>query len=371
MLVKILGSKWLISGISITVVVATLAGLYVVGSGLTGKQQYCAEFDDAIGLFPGNHVTQRGVTVGTITSVEPGPGTAIVRFTADGAQRLPAEVKAATVAPSVIAVRQLALIGDDTDGDTLSPDTCIPRLSTNTPVSISESLESISVVAKQLTTAGGPDELKNVLGFVGNLDDELAGTGPELNALIKKLAMPANSPIDGALVDTARIVDSVSAMSTGLAGNWDFLEKFITEITGVIQPLVLPTVGNVVRIIAAVPETINLLTNVISHYGHFVWPALDVVVPVARVLGAGMRNFGDILGIVPVLIKAFDISFDQKSLGLRIRYTPPTTRIPAKNPELTCANINRLVPGQCTVTDPDGMQVDAITMALMMTGAKP
>ncbi|MEE4021613.1 MlaD family protein [Gordonia sp. PKS22-38] len=371
MLAKILGSKWLISGTAIVVVVASMAGLYVVGSGLTGQKEYCAEFDDAIGLFPGNHVTRRGVTIGTITDVEPGRGAAIVRFTADGAQQLPAEVKAATVAPSVIAVRQLALIGDDTGGEALAADECIPKTATNTPVSISESLESISTVAKQLTTAGGPDELQNVLQFVGNLDKELEGTGPELNSLINDLAEPGNSPMAGALVDTARVVDNVSAMSTGLAGNWEFLEDFITEITGVIEPLVLPTIDEVVRIIGAVPETIQLLTKVVSHYGHFVWPALDVVVPIARLIGNGMRNFGDILGIVPVLIRAFDISFDQQSLGLRIRYTPPTTRIPAQNPELTCANINRLVPGQCTVTDPDGMEIDAITMALMLTGAKP
>lgn len=369
MLVKILGSKWLVSGVALTLAVGTLAGLYVAGSGMPGEEEYCAEFDNAVGLFVGNEVTRRGVDIGRITAVETGPGTAIVRFTADGGQELPVDVKAATVAPSVIAVRQLALIGDETEGARLQPGECIPRTATNTPASISASLESISNVARELTTAGGPEQLRRVLQTAGHLDKELAGTGPTLNALIKQLAQPANTPMTGALADTARIIDNVSALSTGLADNWSFLEDFITRITGVMGPLVLPTVDSVVRIIAALPDTLNVLTKVVSHYSHFIWPALDVVVPLARLVGAGMRNFGDVLGIVPVLIRAFDISFDQRSLGLRIRYTPPTTRIPAKNPEQTCANINRLAPGQCTVTDRNGMDIDAITLALMLTGA--
>lgn len=369
MLTKVLGSKWLITGTTVIVVIAALAGAFTYATSDTRNPQYCAEFNDAIGLFVGNQVTRRGVEVGKITAVDTSHGHAQVTFTANSDQPIPAEVKAATVAPSVIAVRQLALIGDDHGGPALRPGQCIQLADTNTPASISDSLESLSNVATQLTTAGGPQQLKQVLSTVSNLNKELDGTGPLLNTIIRQLAEPAHTPMAGALADSAQIIDSVSAMSTGLATNWTFLEGFITEISGVVQPLILPTVGGVTRIIAALPDTLNVLTNVIDHYSHFIWPAVDVVVPIARLVGAGMRNFGDILGIVPVFIRAFDISFDQSSLGLRIRYTPPTTRIPANNPELTCANINRLAPGQCTVTDPAGMQIDALTLALTLTGA--
>ena len=369
MLSKFLGSKWLISGIAITVVGGLLAGLFYLSGSSSRGEQYCAEFDDAVGLFVGNEVTRRGVPVGNITEVQTSGDRAIVRFTAKSDQPLPAQVQAATVAPSVIAVRQLALIGDDDGGPTLKPGRCIPLADTNTPASIAEGLQSVSDVAAELTTAGGPAEMQKMLSVMSDLDKELAGTGPVLNALIKQLAQPGNTPITGALDDTARIIGAVSDMSTGLADNWTFLESFITELTGTIEPLVLPTVGEVVRIIASLPDTLLVLDNVISNYSHFIWPVLDVVVPIARLVGAGFRNYGDILGIVPVLIRAFDISFDQESLGLRIRYTPPTTEIPAQNPNLTCSNINRLVPGQCTVTSPDSMEIDALSLVLTMTGA--
>ena len=313
---------------------------------------------------------RRGVPVGEITDVQTSPaGHAVVRFTASGDQKIPASTEAATVAPSVIAVRQLALIGDYDGGPELSPEKCITLTHTNTPASISESLQSLSEVAAELTTEGGLAESQQVLSAMANLDAALDGTGPLLNTLIKQLAEPGNSPINGALDDTARIIDSVSALSTGLASNWPFLESFITEISGVVQPLILPTVDSVAGIIGALPETLNMLGNVVDNYSHFIWPALDVVVPVARLLGNGMRNFGDILGIVPVLLNSIDATFDQKNMGVRITYNPPTTRIPAKNPELTCRNINRYAPGQCTVTDPNGMEIDILSIALTMTGA--
>ena len=56
---------------------------------------------------------------------------------------------------------------------------------------------------------------------------------------------------------------------------------------------------------------------------------------------------------MPVIIRAFHVNFDQKTLGLRISYKPPRTQIPAKNPKLTCANVNRVSPGQCRVVGPN------------------
>ncbi|WOC13103.1 MlaD family protein [Gordonia sp. MP11Mi] len=369
MIAKVLKSRWFITACVIAVVLAAIAGLLLSDVRSSRAAKYCAEFNDAIGLFVGNQVTRRGVPIGEITGVETEGGHAVVRFTATDDVQIPADTEAATVAPSVIAVRQLALLGDYHGGPQLQPGQCVRLANTNTPASISESLQSLSDVAADLTSAGGLAESKQMLSAMSNLDQALAGTGPLLNTIIKQLAMPGHSPINGALDDTSRIIDSVSSLSTGLADNWPFLESFITEISGVVKPLILPTIGSVSRIIGALPETLTMLAKVIDNYSHFVWPALDVVVPIARVVGNGMRNFGDILGIVPVLIRAFDISFDQKSLGLRIKYTPPTTRIPAKNPQATCANINRYVPGQCTVSDPSGMEIDALSMALTLTGA--
>lgn len=370
MLRRILGSKWLVSG----TVIAVLVGVVAVGmfgqklrSGTTG---YCAQMHDAVGMFVGNPVTIRGVDVGTVTGVDDAGDHAVVTFDVDSSQQIPATVSAATVSPSIIAVRQLALVGDYTGGATLAPGSCIALDHTSTPVSISKALESISDLGKQLTAGGGPADLVKVMGSMRAVNTELAGTGPMLNSIIKQLAVAPHTPITGGLADVAKVIDSTSSLTTGLAGNWPMMRQFISSIDPQFTATRgAPLVDAISQVLLALPETVNVAASFLSRYQHFAWPALDAVIPLARLVGAGMRNFGDLLGIVPVLIRAFTVNFDQRSLGVRITYTPPKTQVPAKNPALTCANVNRIFPGQCRVVDPGHMEIDALRAALLMTGA--
>lgn len=366
---KIAGSPWLVSVGSIVIIALLGVGYLVLGKATTSSTSYCAEMHDAVGIFTGNTVTRRGVPVGEITAVDAGPASARITFTVDGDQPLPADVKAASVSQSIIAVRQLALLGDYTGGARLMPGQCIALGSASTPVSISKSLESIAKVGQQLTADGGPAELGKVMSSVRNISGGLAGTGPILNTVIKQLAVAPNTPITAGLGDLVTVIDNVSAMSTGLADNWALVRQLINVLNPAFGATIPELFDSVHGLGNSLPIIVQVVANLAQRYSHFLWPAFDVVVPIARMVGAGMRNFGDLLGIVPVLIRAFNVSFDQKTLGVRIRYSPPKTRIPARNPALTCQNINRIFPGQCHVSGPDGMEVDAVRMALILSGA--
>lgn len=366
---KVLGSKWLVSAGSLALVGTLIVAGFVAQQAATPTRSYCADLHDAVGVFAGNTVTRRGVGVGTISEVETVGQTARVTFTVEADQKLPADIKAATVSPSIIAVRQLALLGDYTGGTTLHPGQCIPIDRTSTPVSISKSLESVGKVGRELTIDGGPGQLASVLSSVNTVGNELAGTGPVLNAMIKQLAVAPRTPITGALGDMATVIDNVSALSGGIVSNGGLFRNLVTELTPLLESTIVPLAQEASDVAVALPDTINVLADLMTRYQKFAWPALDAVVPIARLVGAGMRNFGDVLGLVPVLIRSFDIAFDQQSLGLRISYSPPKTQIPAKNPELTCASVNRIFPGQCHVVDRQHMEIDALRLALVLSGA--
>ncbi|NNG98469.1 MlaD family protein [Gordonia araii] len=369
MLKKLASSKWLMSGL-------VIAGVIALGVGYLGFQRvttrtvsYCAELDDGIGIFAGNAVMRRGVQIGTVSKIESSGGSAKVTFSVDADQPLPADVQATSVAPSIIAVRQLALLGDYRGGPKLAAGACIPRARTATPATISETLQSVNRLARQLTIDGGPQQTAQVMKSISTISGELDGVGPVLNGLIKQLAVPARTPIAGALGDMATALDSTSALTVGLADNWGVLRQLVDSINGLTEPVVAPLIKQLTRIAYALPEILVSVSSLIDRYQHFAWPALDVILPITRIVGAGFRNWGDLLGIVPVIIRAFDVSFDQKTLGLRIGYKPPRTRIPAKNPKLTCANVNRFLPGQCRVVGPDAMELDALRALMLMTGA--
>lgn len=349
MLKRILGSRWLVSG----TVVAVLLAFAVTVTGFSrltvASMQYCADFADAVGVFPGNAVTRRGVTVGEVLAVESREGTARVRFSVEGTDPLPARIRASTVAPSVIAVRQVALIGDDEDGPALDPARCIGRDATNTPLSISASLNALSGLAGEMTGSGNLDDLRRVAGAMRSLDRELDGTGPVLNALIRQLAEPAKTPITGALTDTAVLIDNIAEMATGLDENWELLTSFITMSSPVLKPLVAPMIDHIGEMAMAMPDVIVLLADLMRRYGDFAWPPLEVVVSLVDLVSKNLTAGTDLLAATPVLSRAFTTGPDQKSLGLRIRYKGPTA-----------------------VTRAGGkpVRMDAVAMVLQMTGAR-
>lgn len=367
---KAIKSKWLVTGAVVVLIAVLAAGFWGYKQVTSSSKSYCAQMSDAVGMFDGNAVTRRGVKVGTVTSITPKGNMAIIKFTVDSDQKLPADVGAVTVSPSILAVRQLALMGDYHGGPTLPENGCIQLANTKTPVSIAQSLESVSKLSSQLTTDGGPQQLGQVLASMNTVNGELAGTGPVLNSIIKQLAVQPNTPIDGAMGDIGTLIDSLSGLTAGMAGNWGSGKQLVEAVVNG-QAWIQPSLVDLKKIVLAVQPVISVLGSLIERYGHFIFPAVDAVVPMARVIGAGFRSFGDLLGIVPPLVRAFTVNFDQSTFGLSIKYTPPSTHVPAQNPVGTCANINRYFPGQCTVVDPHTMDVQAIRLALEMTGGKP
>ncbi len=369
MMKKLARSKWLMTGL-------IFASIIAVGLAFAGFQRitsrtisYCAEMADGVGLFEGNAVTRRGVRIGTIRKVETGAGVAKVTFDVEADQRLSIDAMATSIAPSIIAVRQLAIIGDPVSGAMMPAGKCITHERTSTPASISDTMQSVSRLARQLTVDGGPEVQAVVLKSMHTVSREIDGVGPIINNLIKQLAVPARTPMVGALADMATVLDHTGTLTTGLADNWATLTQLVEGVNAITTTMALPVLADLTRIAYALPETVVSLSSLIKRYSHFAWPALDVIVPIVRLVGAGFRNWGDLLGIVPVIIRAFHVNFDQKTLGLRVSYKPPRTQVPAKNPKLTCANVNRFLPGQCRVVGPNKMELDALRAIMLFTGA--
>lgn len=251
---KLAGSKWMMSGL-IIMSILVLAGAYVGFHRVTTRADtYCAELPDAIGLFPGNPVTLRGVPIGSVNRIDNGGDIAKVTFSIDHKYALPIGAQATSIAPSVIAVRQLALIGDDLGGERLPPGRCIGRDRTSTPSSIAEALQSVNKLARELTADADPDQSAKVMASLNSISREMDGIGPIVNNLLKQLAVPARTPITGALADMATTLDHTSVLANGLADNWGTLQSLVEAVNAVTDPIVVPVVNAMTRIAYALPE---------------------------------------------------------------------------------------------------------------------
>ncbi|CAM3761111.1 MlaD family protein [Tsukamurella strandjordii] len=363
-----LGSKWLISGIAVFVVVALgLGGAWYLRGGTERTVTYCAQMPDAVGLFEGNPVTRRGVTVGKITSVAPNGAKARVEMSVDANQRIPANAGAVTVAKSLIASRQLALIGDDNGGPTLQPGKCIAD--TKTPLSLTKSLEGVYQLTSQITTGGGPEQTLQAQQALGALAKETNGTGPKINGILTQLATVLDNPGPG-MDDFARAFDALAPLTYGMTSNWGDIKSLFSNLPAYLVNVMTPLGSTVGALATTLMPLGKMLTNLVGQYGHMIFPVLDMAVPVTRLVAAGFRNYGDLLGIVPPLISAFNVNYDQANARLKIGYQPlPDTAFPAANPELTCTNVNRIVPGQCQVLPGGKIRVDIMSVILRGTGA--
>jgi phospholipid/cholesterol/gamma-HCH transport system substrate-binding protein len=368
MLRRALGSKWLISGIAVAIVVALgLGGAWYLRGGTERTVTYCAQMPDAIGLFEGNPVTRRGVTVGQVTSVQPDGAKARVEMSVDANQRIPATVGAVTVAKSLIASRQLALIGDDNGGPVLKPGACIAD--TKTPLSLTKSLEGAYKLTSEITSGGGPQQALQAQRALGALARETNGTGPKINGILTQLATVLDDPGPG-MDDLARAFDALAPLTGGMSSNWGDLKALFTNLPGYLLNVMTPLGATVDALATTLMPLGKMLFGLVGQYGHVIFPVLDAAVPVTRLVAAGFRNYGDLLGMVPPLISAFTINYDQANARLNISYKPlENTAFAAINPQLTCDNVNRIAPGQCQVVGGGKIRVDVMSVILRGIGA--
>lgn len=363
---KFLGSRGAMSAFVVLVAAALVLG-GVAFKGLTSKTtSYCAELDNGVGLFTGSKVAQFGYPIGEITKITPNGATTRVDFDLPADRKLPTNVGVVAIADSLVAQRRLELLETYKGGPTWQPGKCITN--TKTPLSITESLQAVSKVVDDLTTAGGDAEFRKAMASIPALNKATQGTGPEISQLTNRLGELMRNPGPG-MGDVAAILDAFAPASDGLVQNWgelrDFLTKYAFRIKNVAEPLM--DVG--INSFPGLTPLIKTLATVFDKYGAFIAPLLEITVPPTTLLAAGTKQFGDVLNILPPLIRAFQVSVDKKTLATKITYRPPSALVPSNNPAQTCNNLNRFAPGQCKVADAGHVNVELISTVLRATGA--
>ncbi|CAM5389852.1 Mammalian cell entry related domain protein OS=Tsukamurella paurometabola (strain ATCC 8368 / DSM / CCUG 35730 / CIP 100753 / JCM 10117 / KCTC 9821 / NBRC 16120 / NCIMB 702349 / NCTC 13040) OX=521096 GN=Tpau_1242 PE=4 SV=1 [Tsukamurella paurometabola] len=363
---KFLASRGAMSALVVIVAVVAVVGGFSIKNLTTQTQAYCAELDNSVGLYKGNTVAQFGYPIGKITDITPNGATTRVDFEIPADRKLPTNVGVVAVADSLVAQRRIELLETYKGGPTWQPGKCITN--SKTPLSITESLQAVSKVVNDLTKAGGDEEFKKAMASIPALNKATQGTGPEISEATNKLGELMRNPGPG-MGDVAAILDAFAPASDGLVQNWgemrEFFAKYAFRIKNVGEPLMDTGIG-------AFPQLVPLLktlSTIFDKYGAFIAPLLEVTVPATTVLAATSKQFGDLLNILPPLIRAFQVSVDKKTLATKITYRPPSSLVPSKNPAQTCNNLNRFAPGQCTVADPGHVNVDLISTVLRGTGA--
>jgi virulence factor Mce-like protein len=174
-----------------------------------------AEFRDSVGLYVGNDVAVLGIPVGKVTAVHPEGTHVVVDLELDPEVKIPADVGAVTLSPSVVTDRRVELTPVYRGGPELRDGDRIPLDRTRTPVEIDRVFAAADRLAGQLNTAlaqGGKPALADALDVASR---EFAGNGPKIRESLRGLAAAVGVGADNRdqLVALIRSVDHLTAIS--------------------------------------------------------------------------------------------------------------------------------------------------------------
>jgi phospholipid/cholesterol/gamma-HCH transport system substrate-binding protein len=205
----------------VAVVAALAAGLttaaVAAGGDGGGTRHLTAYFTRTIGLYQGNDVRVLGVAIGKIDKLTVQGTKVRVDISYDGKYKLPQDVKAVLVPPSVVSDRFIQLTPAYTGGPALADHQTLDLDRTQVPLEFDEIFRNLD----QMNTALGPQGA-NRYGALSRLVDisakNLDGNGEVLNGALKEFSA-AISTLAGSRTDLFATVRNLQRFSAMLAQN--------------------------------------------------------------------------------------------------------------------------------------------------------
>lgn len=201
--------RWTAIAVGLVLVVA---GAVVGARMLRTTTEVTAEFDSAVGLYPGSDVQVLGVPVGRVVAVDPVGDKVRVRMEIDEGQKVAADTGAVIVAPTLVSDRYVQLTEPWVGGDALEDGDAIA--STAVPVEIDEMYKSLADIGTQL----GPDGANRngaLSDFLEVLAKNLDGQGAGLNRMITEFSK-ASATVSGFDDDFFATVGSLETLNSTL-----------------------------------------------------------------------------------------------------------------------------------------------------------
>ena len=331
-------------GLSVALVlVSALLVAFVVRGQADPHPRMTVYFTQVKGLYVGDDVDMLGVRIGEVVDIEAAPTQVKVTIEIDSGQKVPADAKAALVAPSLVSVRHVALAPVYGGGPELSDGDSIPVSRTAVPVEWDEVKEQLV----RLTGALGPRGA-NEDGALSRLLDtsarNLEGQGANLNETIGLLseAMTTLSESGGDIFGTVRNLEVfVEALRASDRHVVQF-NRTLSSVSGILaedrKDLAAALSGidtAFVEVRSFIRDNRDDLTDSVEGLGRF-----------SNLLSRNRQKLADILQVVPGTISNFYNIYDPDLPGLTGSFALPNLESPAM---FICSAVFSLggTPAQC------------------------
>jgi phospholipid/cholesterol/gamma-HCH transport system substrate-binding protein len=215
----------------VTALATGLVALTIANVTLTATTSYLARFTDVSGLLVGDDVRIAGVRVGTVDSIElVDRRVALVGFSVDSSQRLPASVTASVLYRNLIGQRYLALArGAGPVGQTLPPGGVIPVGHTTPPLNLTVLFNGF----KPLLVGLDPEQLNRLSWEIVQV---LQGQGGTVDSLLASTSSLTRDIADRDLV-VGELITSLNAVLDTVNARDEQLSALILQLQRLVSGL--------------------------------------------------------------------------------------------------------------------------------------
>jgi phospholipid/cholesterol/gamma-HCH transport system substrate-binding protein len=365
-----LRSPWGIAAV-LTVVVAVAAAAVFGAKSVTPKptRAMCAEFTDAVGLYPGNKVALLGIEVGSTTAIFNKPDRVEVDFTVPADLDLPADVGAVTYSQSIVTDRHIELTKPYTSGPKFTGPGCIKLKSTKTPISISETFSAIGKLADAILDpqpGKDPSQAPGVQAINDSLraaSRSLDGTGPGLNKTLNNLVTMLADPYK-ADADYRQLFENSEILTSDFLKNWDSFASVIQTLPATTQ-LVEGLSDNFGEAMSRLSHLLPTLVEAINRWGPRTYHIFDKVIGwIGRVLDKHTPLIMAIINSWPQFSHWLSDIYEPAWGTHNVTYIPPQVAISPSQAGAICEGLRqRNVPGAVAACA-SGSASDPVTLGL-------
>lgn len=313
-----------------------------------------AHFPQAVSIYKGSDVTIMGVPVGRVTEVVPQGDSVKVVMNYSDEYKLPADVKAAIVTPTLVADRFVQLVPAYSGGPVLPDAGDIPLERSVVPVEMDRIYRSINTITKTLGPAGANKE--GALGkMLASTADGLEGNGELGQETLKNFAAAARSFGDNS-PELFATVESLAGITETLAQHDEDMTDFLTDLAKVSKQLAGES-DELEKALEAIARAVIVTRNFVKDNRTLLASDLSKVNHLFEVILRNKESLKTTIELGPLGLTNLALQFDKTSsgAGIRVQLTPAlsdlgnvlcsfviTAGIP--NPETACTLFKALVP---------------------------
>lgn len=339
--------------IATAVVLTLLLAAWVAPFG-SGTRTVTAHFPHSIGIFEGSDVTIMGVSVGRVQKITPKGNSVTVEMTYSSDYKLPADVKAAIITPTLVADRFVQLVPAYSGGAVLPDGGDIPIDRSVVPVEMDQIYRSLNEITRTLGPAGVNKD--GALGDVLKTSARaLEGNGAIGNDAIANLADAARTLGDNS-PELFATVESLASITDTLADEEEDVSRFLEDLAKVSE-LLSGESAELKQALAAIARAVGVTESFIGDNRALLVEDLSRLSKTLTTISRQRESLKETLRLAPLGLDNLALSFDAVSAGagIRLQLGPLVTDLPtvlcafvinAGAPEAACTLIKALLPAE-------------------------